>query len=245
MALKFDDVIGTLRKLAKPAYLVAIPAMYLAGTAYHQGYLDGLGVNTTLLPLGVNDTYIQAFVGTVTLLARVIEFCESHGIVSVALLIVLVVFLTLLLHKRDPPLVQTELQKKVSLVDIAGAPFRDGSQKRALELRKPLSDVLDSFFVVGASTYFFLLAIVGFLLFCVFFVAPYFYAGKAEAVKDLGNKFDHQSTVSLATERNGVQLYSLVECGQEFCVIYSSSAGVVSVPKSAVKWVNAAQPRSN
>ncbi|MGN2250882.1 hypothetical protein ACFWZ1_12505 [Frateuria sp. GZRe14] len=244
MALKFDDVIGTLRRLAKPAYLVAIPAMYLAGTAYHQGYLDGLGVNTTLLPLGVNDTYLQAFVGTVTLLTRVIEVCESHGIVSVAMLVVLVVFLTLLLHKRDVPLVQADLQEEVRLVDTAGTPLRDRFQKRALEHRRPLSDVLDSFFVVGASTYFFLLAIAVFLLFCVLFVAPYFYVGKAEAVKDLGNKFDRQSTVSLATDETGVQLYSLVECGQEFCVVYSTSAGVVSVPKSAVKWVNAAKPRS-
>lgn len=244
MALKFDDVIGTLRGLAKPAYLVAIPAMYLAGTAYHQGYLDGLGVNTTLLPLGVNDTYLQAFVGTVTLLTRVIDFCESHGIVSVALLVVLVVFLTLLLHKRDVPLVQADLQEEVRLVDTAGTPFRDRSQKRALERRRPLADVLDSFFVVGASTYFFLLAIVGFLLFCVFFIAPYFYAGKAEAVKDLGNKFHRQSTVSLATDENGLRLYSLVECGQEFCVVYSTSAGVVSVPKSTVKWVDAAKPGS-
>jgi hypothetical protein len=215
--------------------------MYLAGTAYHQGYLAGLGINTTLMPLNVNDTYVQAFFGTISVLTAAIAFFNSHAGGSIGLLIAFVVFLTLIFHRKEVAPVQADSQIGARLIDTSGAPI-DTSSERSVHLRKkPLSDVLDSFFVVGASTYFLALAIFGFLLCSFFVVTPYFYAGKAEAKKDLAAKFSDQSKVALVTRERGLQLFSLVECGQDFCVAYSVSSGVVSIPKSAVTWVASAK----
>ncbi|WP_109125146.1 hypothetical protein [Dyella sp. C11] len=246
MAATFGSILSLLRRAKKPAYFLALPAAYLAGQAYHEGYLKHFGIAEGLFPIDVTETYRQAFIGFIALFTQVMEFLnksfENHPLWSIFLFVLTMIFVAAFFHQRRPvdasrpkpephPKPESKFRRNLALLTT-----------RLPSAPEVIKDFGRTVFVVLTLTYFMFVGLIFFLLVSVIIIRTFLHVGDVAAARDQGNDFEGAAT-AYVRRSNSIQeeAFSVLVCGQQFCALYSQTSKGFVAPISSITWVDHAQ----
>lgn len=234
MAATIDSVIATLKRAVKPLYFLLLPAAYVAGQAYHEGYLGHFKISASLLPLSASETYTQAFIGSVGIFSLVSqsigELYGSHPIVMWLSTLLVVLVFALLLHRSAQPGAAATSNATQSI------PRRTRRRTKFLGI---LKDFGGTVFVTATLLYMFLAGLFVFLLFTVLIIKSFTHAGEVAAAK--AEKEGFKDAAIAYVKRSSTaneEKFKVISCSSQFCALLSNQGTSVISPTSAVTWID-------
>lgn len=206
--------------------LVLTPLFYMAGKAYHDGYLAFFKLETSMFPL---DTYTTFSTATIALIYAIVEiltgtqaiFSAHYGVI-ISIYALAVAGLFMFRH----------LGRRASREHKTSPPSKSISYSTAFII-KEIGECALWILMPGYMTYLTMVVVAAFLL---LLIGPFNHIGKLQAQKNLFSEFKNSPVVNI-TSRNGIrENYRVIECSTLFCALYARDV-VITVPVSEMKWV--------
>jgi hypothetical protein len=202
----------------------AAPILYLNGSAYHEGYLNGLGLLPSMFSIDTASTFTTGVLAWYMALASGISWLTSFINESVWYIVIFFVFASLTIgtwiycvKRSDSKTIQIERTTKSSRADTW------------------LSKVGKSAFLLCVSGYSLLMLATALILLISVLVLPFLYVGRSVAKEDLTNHFADSPVVDILNGTVPSTQYKIITCSTSFCALYSKGT-IATVPLSAIQF---------
>lgn len=203
-------------------------SMYLVARSYHDGYLKGLGLSSSMFPISPGDVSVLATVAIFKSIMFVFNKVFGAGLwgwAKAVAIVFVVIFGWGLLNFFENRAAEGARNVSGRFRKIGGWLIHPV----ALHWTKPALGAIAVFYLVFCSL--FAVAIVIFLL-----IWPFFTVGKDFAAEEVGNGFRDSPSVTLKNPDGVDEKFRLIQCSTQFCAFFSDGK-VVAAPMSDMKWV--------
>lgn len=203
-------------------------ASYVIAQSYHDGYLQGLNLSSSMYPMQSSDvtslTVSAIFSGVTGVLGAISKIVISNLLICMALVVSIVVLLGLLSVLKGKAKKHEHRLEKIPKVVVGWL-----VHPKAIHWTRPALGVIAVFYFIFTS-----LVVIGAVI--VLVVVPFVEVGKRSALDDLEGEFKKSPIAKLKSPEGTEKIYSVVQCSAQFCAFYSGGH-IISVPVSEVKWV--------
>lgn len=203
-------------------------SMYLVARSYHDGYLKGLGLSSSIFPMSPGDVSVLATIAIFRSILFVFNEVFGAGLWGWAKAIAIVFSVIVgwgLLNFLENRAGKGAKQVSGRLRKVFGWIVHPV----ALHWTKPALGAIAVFYLVFCS----LLAVVVVIFSLIW---PFFSVGKDFAMEELGTGFRDSPLVALKNPEGVEEKFRLIQCSSQFCAFYADGK-VVSAPMSDMKWL--------
>lgn len=201
--------------------------LYISARSYHDGYLNELGLSSSMFPLSASDVTMYAVIAMFRLLNVALDFVFGLSLKKLSYLLVVFAFLVFLLGSLGELANYIDRKKPkaprilVRALDILLRP-------RVAHWTRPAFGI----FIVAYGGF---TAILIGMLFIVFCVYPFVSLGQMTAREELVKEFKGSPKTRLKSPEGEDRLYTLIQCSDKFCAFYNNKE-VITYAISDVKW---------
>ena len=202
--------------------------LYISARAYHDGYLNELGLSSSMFPLSASDVTMYAVIAMFRLLNVALDFVFGLNIKgSLYLLMAFVLLVSLLgsIGELVSYLSRKNLKAPIVLIRAVNILLRP----RIAHWTKPAFGI----FIVAYGGFTAILIAMLLIVFCIY---PFVSLGQMAAREELGKEFQGSPKTKLKSPEGEDRLYTLIQCSERFCAFYYDK-GVITYAVSDVKWV--------
>ncbi len=213
---------------------VGTVSMYLVARSYHDGYLKGLGLSSSMFPISTGDVSVLATVAIFKSIMFVFNEVFGAGVRGWAKTIAVVAGIIVgwgALNFLENRAGKGAKQFSGRLKKVVGWLIHP----IALHWTRPALGAVAVFYFIFCSL--FGVAIVIFSL-----IWPFFTVGKDFALEEMRMGFRDSPLVTLKNPDGANENFRLIQCSVQFCAFYSEGK-VVSAPMSDMKWVVSKPPK--
>ncbi len=201
--------------------------LYISARSYHDGYLDELGLSSSMFPLSASDVTMYAVIAMFRLLNVALDFVFGLSLKKLSYLLTVFASLVFLLGSIGE-LANYIDRKKPKAPQVLVRALDVLLRPRVAHWTKPAFGI----FIVAYGGF---TAILIGMLIIVFCVYPFVSLGQTTAREELAKEFQGSPRARLKSPEGEERFYTLIQCSERFCAFYNNKE-IITYAISDVKW---------